>query len=174
MPVLVEVLGGDVAGFGDGDQRESESVLGDADGPLQEFQIFGLRALVEEVKFVVAGGNVGDGEFAAGGRRGKPGRLQNGDNCAHCGVNIAKNAHNSGNFERLKAICAGRIEAGVESLPAEIREGVVVNRVEIGEIDGAADGDGEDVRGEVAVLLLHDLVPRQGGGGGPSDRPQPD
>src|SRR6185369_13180088 len=128
------------------------------------------RALLKDVEIVLPGRHIGDGELAAsrGGR--VPGSRQHRDDGAHGGVNIAEDADDAGELEGLRFVAAGLVEAGVEGLAAEVRKGVVKDGVEVRKIDGAADRDGEDVRGEVAVFLPHLLVFRRRGGSGTAGR----
>src|SRR5690349_11020649 len=130
MAVLVQVPGRKIARLGNRDERQHQPILLDEYGPLQEVQDFRQRPLMENVKIVLARRDVGDGELAAPRGGGVPGTGQNRDDGAHRGVNIAKNAHDSGYFERLGAIRAGRVQSRIERLSAEVGKGVVIDGIE--------------------------------------------
>ena len=91
----------------------------------------------------------------AGDETANQGVAQHYDDGAHVGMDVAEDADDAGAGEGDAAGGAGRIEADVEDLAAEVGEGVVEDGIEVGEIDGGSDGDGQDVGREGLVFLDH-------------------
>src|ERR1051326_7044753 len=58
--VFIEVGSRHKAGFRNGDQRQREAALRDGDVVLQEGEVYGQRTLMEDVKLIFAGREVGD------------------------------------------------------------------------------------------------------------------
>ena len=62
--MFVEVRCGNEAGLGDGDQRQNETAVRDANGAFEKLQILGKRSLMEYMQLIFSRRNAIDMELA--------------------------------------------------------------------------------------------------------------
>ena len=77
------------------------------------------------------------------------------DHRTHSGVDVAEHPYDSGASESDGSAGPGRVQAEVEDLAAEAGEGVVEDRIEVGELHRCAGLDREHVRDKALAALLH-------------------
>src|SRR4051812_12922641 len=101
------------------------------------------------MQLVLPWGDVCDRKLAAGARGGVPGRRHYRDDGAHRWMNVAEDPHDPRQPEGLRFGSARLVQPCVERLPGEVGKRVVIDRVEIRKIDGAAHRNREHVWAEM-------------------------